>query len=61
MPCTAGDITRLLCFVSLNMAGVRKILKKLAKHIKPSEPTPGFVVLQISHPHDPGYRITQVH
>ena len=42
------------------MAGVRKILKKLAKHVKPSEPTPGFVALQISHPHEPGYQITQV-
>ena len=46
--------------MSLNLAGVRKILKKLAKHAKPSEPLPGFVALEISHPHEPGNRILQV-
>jgi hypothetical protein len=60
MHACAGDITHLLCFVSLNLAGMRKILKKLAKHVKPSEPTPGFVALEISHPHEPGHRILQV-
>ena len=41
-------------------AGVRKILKKLAKHVPPSEPVPGYLALEISHPHEPGYRLLQV-
>ena len=42
------------------MAGVRKILKKLAKHVPPSEPVPGYLALEISHPHEPAYRLLQV-
>lgn len=39
---------------------MRKILKKLAKHVPPSEPVPGYLALEISHPHEPGYRLLQV-
>ncbi|CAL5218517.1 g204 [Coccomyxa viridis] len=53
----AGDVTSLLSFVSLNMRGIRKILKKLAKHVPPSSPMPGYVALEIDHPHEPEKRI----
>ena len=56
----APQITRLLSFVSLNMTAIRKILKKMAKHIPPTAPLPGFVALEISSPHDPGWHLLQV-
>ncbi len=56
----AGEVTDLLSYVSLNLTAVRKILKKMAKHIKPEAPTPGYMSLDIRHPHNPGYRLVQV-
>ena len=56
----AGEVTALLGFVSLNMRGIRKILKKLAKHVPPSSPMPGYVALEIDHPHEPEKRILSV-
>ena len=56
----ARDVTRLLEFVSLNMRGVRKILKKFAKNVDPTPPAPGFVALEIAHPHDPNWKLLQV-
>ncbi len=56
----ARQITRLLEFVSLNMRGVRKILKKFAKNVDPTPPAPGFVALEIQHPHDPNWKLLQV-
>lgn len=56
----AGEVTRLLNYVSLNLTAVRKILKKLAKHVPPEAPAPGFLSLEITHPHEPGYRLLQV-
>ena len=53
-------MTALLSFVSLNMRGIRKILKKLAKHVPPSSPMPGYVALEIDHPHEPEKRILSV-
>ena len=55
----ARQITRLLEFVSLNMRGVRKILKKFAKNVDPTPPAPGFVALEIQHPHDPNWKLLQ--
>ncbi len=56
----AGEVTHLLSYVSLNLTAVRKILKKMAKHIPPEAPTPGYLSLEIRHPHKPGYRLVQV-
>ena len=56
----AGEVTSLLSFVSLNMRAIRKILKKLSKHVPPSSPMPGYVALEIGHPHEPGNRILSV-
>ena len=53
-------MTALLSYVSLNMRGVRKILKKLAKHVPPSSPMPGYIALEIDHPHEPEKRILSV-
>ena len=57
---SAGEVTSLLSFVSLNMRAIRKILKKLSKHVPPSSPMPGYVALEIDHPHEPGNRILSV-
>ena len=46
-PC-AEEVTHLLEFVSLNMAALRKILKKFKKHIEPLTPTPGFLAIEVS-------------
>ena len=37
----AMDVFHLLGYVSLNMAGFRKMLKKYAKNVEPSKPQPG--------------------
>ena len=50
----------MLSFVSLNMRGIRKILKKLSKHVPPSAPMPGYVALEIDHPHEPEKRLLSV-
>lgn len=44
----AGKVTHLLEFVSLNMAALRKILKKFKKHIEPLAPMQGFLALEVS-------------
>ena len=56
----AREITRLLEYVSLNMRGIRKILKKFAKNVDPTPPAPGFLALEIQHPHDPNWKLLQV-
>ena len=56
----AKRITNLLQYVSLNMQGIRKILKKFAKHVEPTKPAPGFLALEIQHPHEPGWKMMQV-
>ena len=53
-------ITHLLQYVSLNMQAIRKILKKFAKHVEPTKPAPGFLALEIQHPHEPGWKMMQV-
>lgn len=53
-------ITNLLQYVSLNMQAIRKILKKFAKHVEPTKPAPGFLALEIQHPHEPGWKMMQV-
>lgn len=55
----AKRITDLLQYVSLNMQGIRKILKKFAKHVEPTKPSPGFLALEIQHPHEPGWKMMQ--
>lgn len=42
------------------MRGVRKILKKFAKNVDPTPPAPGFLALEIVHPHDPNWKLLQV-
>ena len=37
----AMDVFHLLGYVSLNMAGFRKMLKKYAKNVEPCKPQPG--------------------
>ena len=44
----AGKVTHLLEFVSLNMAALRKILKKFKKHIEPLAPMQGFMALEVT-------------
>lgn len=56
----ATRITHLLQYVSLNMQAIRKILKKFAKHVEPNKPAPGFLALEIQHPHEPGWKMMQV-
>jgi len=56
----AKRITDLLQYVSLNMQAIRKILKKFAKHVEPTKPSPGFLALEIQHPHEPGWKMMQV-
>ena len=56
----AMRITNLLQYVSLNMQGIRKILKKFAKHVEPTKPAPGFLALEIQHPREPGWKMMQV-
>lgn len=46
----AGKVTHLLEFVSLNMAALRKILKKFKKHVEPLAPMPGFLALEVGSP-----------
>ena len=42
------------------MAGIRKILKKIAKNIPVDGPHgPGFLTLEIEHPHEPGWKLLQ--
>lgn len=55
----ARGVQHLLEFVSLNMQAMRKILKKLAKNVDPSPPVPGYLALEIHHPHDPGWKVLQ--
>lgn len=55
----AKRITDLLQYVSLNMQAIRKILKKFAKHVEPNKPSPGFLALEIQHPHEPGWKMMQ--
>jgi len=55
-----GEVTHLLGFVGLNLSAVRKILKKMAKHVAPQAPVPGYLALEILNPHDPEYRVLQV-
>ncbi len=43
----AEKVTHLLEFVSLNMAALRKILKKFKKHIEPLAPMQGFLALEV--------------
>ena len=43
------------------MRGIRKILKKFAKNVDPMPPAPGFLALEIQHPHDPNWKLLQVH
>ncbi len=38
----AMDVFHLLGYVSLNTAGLRKMLKKYAKNVEPSKPQPGM-------------------
>ena len=54
-------MAHLLEFVGLNLRGVRKILKKFAKNVDPTPPAPGFLSLEIAHPHDPNWKLLQVH
>lgn len=56
----AKRITDILQYISLNMQGLRKILKKFGKHVEPTKPQPGFLALEIEHPHEPGWKILQV-
>ena len=42
------------------MRAIRKILKKLSKHVPPSAPMPGYIALEIDHPHEPEKRILSV-
>eukprot|EP00891_Asterochloris_glomerata_P001311 jgi/Astpho2/1311/Aster-06184 len=55
----AQEICHLLGFVSLNMRGLRKSLKKYAKNVEPLKPTPGYLALEIEHPHEPGWKMLQ--
>lgn len=55
----ARSVQLLLEFVSLNMQAMRKILKKFAKNVDPSPPVPGYLALEIHHPHDPGWKVLQ--
>ena len=52
------QIVHLTRFVSLNMQGIRKILKKYAKHQGTMEPQKGYLALEIEHPHE-GHRFMQ--
>lgn len=56
----AKRITNILQYVSLNTQGLRKILKKFGKHVEPTKPQPGFLALEIEHPHQPGWKLLQV-
>lgn len=56
----ATRITNILQYVSLNTQGLRKILKKFGKHVEPTKPQPGFLALEIEHPHQPGWKLLQV-
>ncbi|KAK9832195.1 hypothetical protein WJX74_002578 [Apatococcus lobatus] len=51
-------IVHLTRFVSLNMQGIRKILKKYAKHQGTMEPQKGYLALEIEHPHE-GHKFMQ--
>ena len=52
-------IVHLTRFVGLNMQGIRKILKKYAKHQGTMEPQKGYLALEIEHPHE-GHCFMQV-
>lgn len=53
------NIVHLTRFVSLNMQGIRKILKKYAKHQGTMEPQKGYLALEIEHPYE-GHKFMQV-
>ncbi|CAL5227554.1 g10545 [Coccomyxa viridis] len=55
----ALDVFHLLGYVSLNMAGFRKMLKKYAKNVEPTKPQPGYLTLRVEHPHEPGWQMLQ--
>lgn len=46
----AMDVFHLLGYVSLNMAGFRKMLKKYAKNVEPTKPQPGMHQLTNIYP-----------
>ena len=35
-------------------------MKKYAKNVEPLKPTPGYLALEIEHPHEPGWKMLQV-
>ncbi|KAK9838252.1 hypothetical protein WJX81_000293 [Elliptochloris bilobata] len=56
----AHDITHLLGFISLNLAAVRKILKKYGKSVEASHAAhAGYLSLRIEHPHDAAWSMMQ--
>ena len=56
----ALECAYLLHYVSLNMAAVRKILKRMAACVAPLPAAPGQLALQISDPHDAKWTLLQV-
>ena len=44
----------------MTLKGLRKSLKKYAKNVEPLKPTPGYLALEIEHPHEPGWKMLQV-
>eukprot|EP00884_Botryococcus_braunii_P019635 jgi/Botrbrau1/6355/Bobra.0098s0014.1 len=54
-----ADLARLINYISLNLAAVRKCLKKYAKNAELSPVLPGFLALRIEHPTEKGHIITQ--
>ena len=53
----AMDVFHLLGYVSLNTAGLRKMLKKYAKNVEPSKPQPGMCHV-LNNPFTPGAAFT---
>ncbi|GAB4814007.1 hypothetical protein N2152v2_001053 [Parachlorella kessleri] len=47
-----SEVMQLLRYISLNMAAIRKILKKYAKHSEPQQPAPGYLTLEVEHPYE---------
>ena len=56
----ALECSYLLYYVSLNMAAVRKVLKRLSCCVAPLPAASGQLALQISDPHDAKWTMLQV-
>ena len=55
LPCLPPDVPASLADMLHLLPGLQ-----FAKNVDPTPPTPGYLTLEITHPHDPGWKLLQV-